>query len=340
MTPKPTAGCDVNSVKDMKPYNSLSKYNIFFALETASMLLTRREFTASLCGAAGLAVCHQPAVAAEDFKLRYILNSAMYGYTKVEEILPEVARAGAEAIDIWPKVHGNQREQIEEMGQERFVELLKEHLVRLGTVTCYKQGPFAMQDEMKFASAVGGRGVVLVTGAKGPQNVTGEALKEALQTFVKLLTPHAEAAAQLGCVNAIENHGNSLVNSPDSIRWFAEMARWEHVGVALATHHLPQDGALIGKLAEDLGPKVKFFYAQQHGLGFREKLPLEEELLQMPGRGKLDFQPIVKALQKMNYQGFTEIFMHPTPRGRPILEKTADITAEINRSRKYLNECL
>ena len=40
----------------------------------------------------------------------------MYGKMKLAEIVPEVRKTGAEYIDIWPLSHGNQREQITEMG--------------------------------------------------------------------------------------------------------------------------------------------------------------------------------------------------------------------------------
>ena len=66
----------------------------------------------------------------------------------------------------------------------------------------------------------------------------------------------------------------------------------------------------------------------------------EEELLQMPGRGDLDFTPILAALKSIQYQGMTEIFMHPVPRGIPILQSTAEVTTEINRARDYLTQCL
>jgi len=43
-------------------------------------------------------------------------------------------------------------------------------------------------------------------------------------------------------------------------------------------------------------------------------------------------------LKHINYSGWTEIFMHPLPRGVPILETTAAVTDEINRSRAYLDK--
>ena len=75
-------------------------------------------------------------------------------------------------------------------------------------------------------------------------------------------------------------------------------------------------------------------------MGCHKKLPKEQELLQMPGRGDLDFTPIVRALKQINYTGYTSIFMHPVPRGIPILPSAAETTTEINRGRTYLEKHL
>jgi sugar phosphate isomerase/epimerase len=95
---------------------------------------------------------------------------------------------------------------------------------------------------------------------------------------------------------------------------------------------------LVAQLIKDLGQGLALFYAWQHGMGCHEKLPKEQELMQMPGRGSLDFSPILSALKKINYSGWTEIFMHPVPRGIPILDTAADVTDEINHARHYLDE--
>ena len=75
----------------------------------------------------------------------------MYGYQKLQSILPEVAKTGATAIDIWPKAHGDQREQLDAMGEEKFAALLHKHRVSLGCITQYKLGPFGLSDEMRLA---------------------------------------------------------------------------------------------------------------------------------------------------------------------------------------------
>ena len=122
--------------------------------------------------------------------------------------------------------------------------------------------------------------------------------------------------------------------------WLAELRPSKHLGVALAPYHLPQDAAAIARLIEGLGEGLAHFYAWEHGMGCHTKLPKEQELMQMPGRGKLDFRPLLAALRKIGYAGWTEVFMHPVPRGIPILPTAGEVTAEINRARRYLEGCL
>ncbi|MCO6459022.1 MAG: sugar phosphate isomerase/epimerase [Pirellulaceae bacterium] len=298
---------------------------------------TRRQWLATVAASSlGGAL----AVAAEQagFQPRYLLASCMYGYTPLAEILPEVARTGAAAIDLWPMVHGNQREQLDELGEARFREQLDRHQVSLGCLTQYKLGPFGLADEMRLAQRLGCR--TIVTGGKGPKDAQGDELKRAVAAFAEQMKPHLELAEQTGVTIAIENHGSNLIQSPDSMKWLLEFTGGRPLAIALAPYHLPQDEKLLAQLIRDLGPRIAVFYAWQHGMGCMTKLPKEQELLQMPGRGPLDFTPLLAALREINYQGWTEIFMHPVPRGIPILDGTAEVTAEINRSRTYLAECL
>ena len=296
----------------------------------------RRDFCRALLAGAALA----PAALAGTgpaFKLKYIIASSMYGRLDLAEILPEVRKAGAEHIDIWPEGHANQREQIEAMGHDAFAALLERHRVKLGILTHYDLGPFGLQEEMAVARKFGAS--ILICGGSGGANLKGEALKTAVAGFAEKMKPHIAAAEENGVVIGVENHANNLIESPDSMRWLAELAPSPHIGIALAPYHLPQDPPLLAKLIEDLGERLVHFYAWQHGKGCHEKLPKADELLQMPGRGDLDFTPIVAALEKIAYKGWTSIFMHPVPRGIPIMPTAAEVTAEINRARKYLGNC-
>lgn len=300
------------------------------------MQISRRRFT-TLSAAALAAACLPPRFAHGEpgtFRLNYILGSSMYGYQSLVEILPEVHKCGATAIDLWPKVHGNQREQLDELGEERFAELLKQHDVQLGCITQYPLGPFGMQDEMRLAARLGCH--TIVTGAKGPTGLNGDELKQAVAEFAEKMKPHLAVAEETGVTIAIENHANSLIESPDSIEWLAELRPSRHLAIALAPYHLPQDERLLGDLIRSLGESIAVFYAWQHGNGCHTKQPKEQELLQMPGRGPLDFAPLLAALRDIEFSGWTEIFMHPFPRGIPILALTDEVTAEISQAREYL----
>lgn len=123
-------------------------------------LLDRRQACRRLLAGAAAALTSAVSTAGPEnprFALRYVLASSMYGKTPLEEILSQVDRAGAEAIDIWPQVHANQREQMEEMGDEASQRLLERYGVQLGMTTRYDLGPFRLADEIAFVHKFGGR---------------------------------------------------------------------------------------------------------------------------------------------------------------------------------------
>jgi len=278
----------------------------------------------------------QKVSAAPAFSFRYMLASSMYGELSLDEILPDVTKTGATCIDLWPRKHGNQREQVDEMGVAVFKEKLAKHGVRLGCSTRYDLGPFGLADEMAFISGLGGD--LLVTGGKGPKNLKGAELKKAVGEFAEQLKPHAAKAREHKVRVAIENHANNLIDSADSLKWLAEFADPE-IGIGLAPYHLENLGLGAKDLAaliETLGDRMFLFYAWQHGKGCMKPAPIDDLLLQLPGRGPLDFAPIVAALKKTKFRGYTEIFMHPVPRGIPILPTAAETTAEIIKAKKHL----
>ena len=280
-----------------------------------------------------------PASAALDFRLRYLLSSAMYGTGKLEDIVPEVKKIGAAHLDLWPKKHGDQREQMDAMGHDAFGALLEKHGVKLGCLTRYDLGPFKLAEELKVAKRLGCR--VIMTGAHGPKGLRGDDLKKAVAQFAEAMKPHCAEAEKAGVTIAIENHGNGLMESMDSIRWLVEFAPSSALGIAFAPYHLPQDEPALAALLRDCGKHLTVLIAWQHGEGCMTVMPKEKELLQMPGRGPLNFAPLLAALREIDFQGFTNIFMHPTPRGIPIVEGgTSSVTAEINRARAYLDTTL
>jgi sugar phosphate isomerase/epimerase len=274
----------------------------------------------------------------QNFRFKYIVASSLYGRMKLADILPEVRKTGAEHIDIWSEPHANHREQVEALGHEQFLSLLKEHNLKLGILTRYDLGPFGIENEIHLARKLGGS--MVICGSRGPNNLRGQALRAAIKEFGEKMKPYISAAEQAGIIIGLENHSASLIESAESIKWLVELVPSSHLGVALAPYHLPQDPSVIANLITNIGNRLVHFYAWQYGMGCQKKLPKEQELLQLPGRGNLDFVSIVAALKKVNYKSWVEIFMHPVPRGEPILATATEITAEIERCRQYLECCL
>ena len=304
--------------------------------------MKRRKFLQSLAATSAvpsLAATAKTLAASELLKLRYVLSSALYGEMPLDEILPEVAKSGCEAIDIWCKVHGNQREQIAEMGDDAFAALMKKFGVKLGVSTRYPLGPLKLQEEMAWVKKHGGR--MVLCGSTGPRDPEGVAAKEAVRKFLEDMKQHVAKAEELGVTIAIENHVGQAIYHPDSLRYFADFNRSSNLGIAFAPHHLFRWPDEIPKLIRDLGAKqIPFIYFQEHSEGMMKKTSKEIEMQQLPGLGRLDYRPIVRALRDIGFTGYVEIFMHPTPRGVPILPTAAEITAAINKSREYVEKCI
>jgi sugar phosphate isomerase/epimerase len=298
--------------------------------------LSRRSFLART-SAAALATLSSPSVEAAraPFGLHYVLASSLYGKLPLKEILPEVAAVEARGIDLWPMPHGSQREEVDTMGVAAALAMLQAADVRCQMSTRYDLGPFRLESEIKVLKELGGG--TIVCGGAGPAGLTGVPLKEAVKEFAQKLQPTVALAEKHNVRIAIENHGKNLIDSPNSLRWLIEFVPSAAIGIALAPYHLPQEERAIADLIKDLGRRLHVFYAWQHGNGSTVAQPKEQELAQLPGRGRLDFTPLLSALRDIQYSGITEIFMHPFPRGIPILPTIPEVRAEINRARTYLD---
>lgn len=295
--------------------------------------MKRRRFLKSLS-----ALTAAPALAAETpWKLHYMLASSMYGSLPLADILPEVKKGGATAIELWPKKHGTQREEMDAIGHDKFAAMLKEHAIGFAGTTRYDLGPFKLTDEIAVVKKLGGK--FIITGGSGEwKNITPAQLKVNVKSFVEKMKPHAALAAESGIEIGIENHINNLIDTPDSLRWLTDEIRdLSGIGIALAPYHLPQDTRLLADLITHIEKKMTLFYAWEHGMGCMKPMPKDEELQQLPGRGKLDWKPLLQALKAVNFTGPTEVFMHPTPRGIPIMPTLRESTAEIVKAKAHLD---
>jgi sugar phosphate isomerase/epimerase len=278
--------------------------------------LTRRAFLrrgaagAALAPLAAHALAETPAPPAGPFRLRHVLASSLYISATLAEVVPEVRRAGMDALDIWPPKWVPHRKQLDDMGIEAFAELLKKHGARLAYTSRYDIGQ-NIAAEVPIVKKLGGTAVV--TG-------TIPADEAAIPALLERLKAPLAAAEEHGITLAIENHGAS----PDTIRAFAAAAP-PRVGIMLAPYHLPQDPAMIADLIKALGRRLTSIYLWQKGPGTQ----------QLPGVGKLDFTPILAALKAIRYEGWCEIFMH----GK-VADTVEGVTQTVVRAREYIEGCL
>jgi sugar phosphate isomerase/epimerase len=303
-------------------------------------MFSRRDFLRTIPLAAAGAALSARAERKDEFKIRYTLSSALYGTMPLDVILPEVAKVGAESIDLWCKVHGDQREQATALGEEAFAALLKKHGVRVGSSTRYPLGPFKLQDEMAWVKQHGGD--LVICGCVGAKNPQGSEAKAAIQKFLEGMKPHLAKAAELGVTIAVENHVNQILHHPDSLKAFADLNTSPNLGLAFAPHHLHEWRDQIPDLLRYAGGKnLPFIYFQEFSEGEFKQASKAIEMQQLPGfGGGLDYRLIVKALRDVRFKGVAEIFMHPVPRGLPILPTVGEITAAVNQSRAYVDKCL
>lgn len=276
------------------------------------------------------------------FRLRHVLSSALFGEMDLASILPEIAATGCDSIDIWRRVHGNQREQIQAMGDEAFAALLAKHRARLGVSTCYPLGPFGLAAEIAWVKKFGGEIVLTGSGKNGAPQPEGAEAKRQVADFLEKMKPHVAVAEEHGITIALENHANDLLYHPDSLRAFAELNRSPRLGIAFAPHHLHRFPDQIPALIRDLGrANLPFIYFQEHCEGMLKKSPKEEEMRQLPGfGGSLDYASLIGALKGAGFTGLVEIFMHPVPRGVPILPTIPEIRFALLKSHAFIDACL
>lgn len=120
-------------------------------------------------------------------------------------------------------------------------------------------------------------------------------------------------------------------------KWGTQREEIDAIGHDKFAAMLKEHGISLGRMTRyDLGAfglTDEIGITQKLGGTIMKPMSKDEKLQQMPGFGSFDYKQI-------NFTGPTEIFMHPTPRGIPILPTAAETTAEIVRARKHLDQLL
>ena len=293
--------------------------------------MTRRDFVRSAAAVAGMSVCGVSAARAEDnpsaknsWKMKLATSSVMFDKLPIEQVCQRVARLGLGAIDIWAPFTwgGAQCTHLEDvkkrLGGKGLKELLKKHKLEMAAFTIY--GHKLSQYSELIGDYGGG---VVVRGADAGRAANPKDLAPKMRAFFEKLKPDIELAEKCNARLAIENHGGSLLSTPDSFKAFVELnPNKKRVGVAIAPYHLQGYKTPIEDVIKIAGSQCLFFYAWQKAKG----------VAQMPGVGPADFTPWVRALAELKYQHYSSIFMH----GHPSADK---METAVSKSREYMLKC-
>jgi sugar phosphate isomerase/epimerase len=161
---------------------------------------------------------------------------------------------------------------------------------------------------------------VAIRGSAGP--CAANELTARMKIFLESLKPEIELAEKHDSYLAIENHGNALLHTLDSLKAFCDLNRHGRVGIALAPYHLQSIRAPVDEAITVAGRQLLFFYAWQSAPGTG----------QLPGIGPADCRPWIAALARAGYGRYVNPFMHHEP--LPDAMSAAHV-----RSIEYLRKC-
>lgn len=234
----------------------------------------------------------------------------------IEQACERIAGLGFTGIDLWCAYDGcpHLDDALNRLGSGGLKALLASHRLSLCAFSTYVGG------YPKYAELLGGLGGGLaIQGSAGP--CAPAELSAKMRAFFESLKPLADLAEQHDSRLAIENHGQSLLDSLDSFKAFVDLNPFPRVGIALAPYHLQAGGASVEEAIRVAGSQLLFFYAWQNAEG----------LAQLPGHGPTDFKPWLEVLRSIGYHRFVNPFMHGH------VEPDVIATA-LARSRDYLKE--
>lgn len=249
--------------------------------------------------------------------MRLSTSSIHFMELPIEQACERIAALGFEAIDIWSAHEGcpHLDDVAARLGPNGLKELLDKHKLKLFAFSVYAGG-YARYAEL-LGKAGGG---VAIQGSAGP--CKPDELTARMRQFIEGLKPLIELAEQHNSYLAIENHGNALLDSLDSLKAFVDLNTSPRLGIALAPYHIQVLKASVPEAIRICGKQLLFFYAWQNRPGDE----------QLPGVGPTDMTPWIQALAQVNYRGYVNPFMHGHP-------GTDVMTANLKTARDYLKNC-
>ncbi|QDV26180.1 sugar phosphate isomerase/epimerase family protein [Aureliella helgolandensis] len=238
--------------------------------------------------------------------LRLSVNElSTFRWTFEEDVLNYHA-AGFEAIGVW-------RPKLADYGEEKGVELLREHGLRISSLhwvggftgsdgRSYRESMHDAFDTIQLAADIGAETVTVITGGRA-----GHTRNHAHNILRTALRHMAEAAQAVGVQLALEPmhvgcaYDWSFLNTiPECLDIIAGIDN-PHLGIVFDCYHVAQDPAALMWL-ESIVPYVRLVQ-----LGDARHAPLGEQNRCLLGHGRVPLANIVSTFQKNGYRGFYEI---------------------------------
>lgn len=290
---------------------------------TDQRLIDRRRFLSGVaCGtAAALAapplLASGPAADEGRWKMRLSTSTIHYSKLPVEEACRRIAALGFEAVDVWSAHAGcpHLDDVLGRLGPDGLKDVLAKNKLKLYAFSVYSGG-YGRYAEL-LGKAGGGVAVRGSAGAVKPGELTSK-----MKQFIDGLKPDLELAEKHDSYLAIENHGNALLNTLDSLKAFVELNRSPRLGIALAPYHLQAQKVSVPQAIATCGKQLLFFYAWQNSPGVG----------QLPGHGPTEFGPWMAALAEAGYRWYVNPFMHGEPEP-DVMDKA------LAKARDYLRQC-
>ncbi len=250
-------------------------------------------------------------------QLRLSASSINFSRLPIEVACRKIAELGFDAIDVWSAYAGcpHLDDVQNRLGAARLLEILHSLGLELYAFSVYVGG------YPKYAELLGQcGGGVAIRGSTKPCEPAD--LAPCMTAFLDSLRPELDLAEKYDSYLAIENHGQSLLDSCESLKVFTDLNRHPRLGIALAPYHIQARGEDVAQAIRICGRQLLYFYAWQKAEGIQ----------QLPGHGPADFRPWLLALRSIGYRGCVNPFMHGEP------EPDAMIAA-LAEARDYLRRC-
>jgi sugar phosphate isomerase/epimerase len=156
--------------------------------------------------------------ASSAWRCRLSTSSILFKSLPLEEACDRIAALGFEAVDIWSAYDKCPHfdDAADRLGPSGLKALLAKHHLQLCAFSVYVGG------DPKYAELLGGvGGGVAIRGSAA--SCKPEELTAKMRAFLESLKPLLELAEKHNSRLAIENHGNALLDAPDSFKAFVDL---------------------------------------------------------------------------------------------------------------------